>query len=154
MGKRVGAHQVVLPECVGQLEATLRPARHRDRHGSIELDNGRRLQPGQQRVETRDLLPIGLVSIFGLAVERDDRCLDEVRAGSSVGKAVLDESGPGDNFGSPAATMTADCASNHKTGSAREAITAPPSCAAIGAGARNPTSAVRTKAREGGRMSS
>ena len=64
---------------VDQHEARLGPVRHRDGHGAVQLDHGRRRQLAEPLVERRNLRPVGL----RLQVERRDRGLELVRPGTA-----------------------------------------------------------------------
>ena len=75
------AGELAVPiEAIDPGQALLRAARHRQRHGRVELDHRARLLVQQAGVERRDLLPVGGVRLLGLGMERGDRRLQLVRA--------------------------------------------------------------------------
>src|SRR6476469_6630218 len=68
--RRVERHVAVEPlDAVDQLEAVLRPVRHRDRGRSVQLDDGRRREAQELAVERNDLRPVRRCLV---GVERGD----------------------------------------------------------------------------------
>jgi hypothetical protein len=76
--------QVVAVELAGdavdQREPGLRAARHRDRHGAVELDDRAGRHPRELAVQGGDLPPVGVLGARRLGVQRGDGRLQRVRA--------------------------------------------------------------------------
>ena len=92
-----GVKQMVLRQVdpLDKLEAELRPVSHCDGHGTVQLDDRRRLEARELVVERSDLEPVRLAL---LDVERGDRGLQLVAPRLPVGERALEHAG---TFGDP-----------------------------------------------------
>ena len=69
-----------IQDILDQDQPGLRSVSHRNRHGAVQLDHGRRDQAYQQVVEADDLRPVRSGDAWRLRVHRRDGRLDGVRA--------------------------------------------------------------------------